>query len=336
MFAIARRLTASRIRLLCYHGGCLGDEREYNPKLFLSSQTLLERMTWMQEKGFAFIPLDKAVADARSRAGRARLAVAVTFDDGWYSTASELIPVLDRLGIPSTVYLCTSHYLEGWAVPSVTVRYLLWKSGLQAVCLHGLGAADGDYSLDTREQRDQSAHRITSAIEQMANTQDSMSAALEQLARCLNVSSDDLGLASRRFAYMNEEELRALPARGCSVELHGHLHRYPAGEPEAFRADLRACSDTIVAAGLPLPRHYCYPSGNFDSVASDVMAALGVVSGTTCLPGLIDEANPRQCHYLPRFLDGEDVTMLEFQAEMSGFTQLLRQAASLLGGSRRA
>jgi peptidoglycan/xylan/chitin deacetylase (PgdA/CDA1 family) len=336
MFALARRLTAARIRLLCYHGGNLGDEREYNPKLFCSSQTLTRRMAWMRKKGYTFTSLGQAVASAPSRAGRPALITAVTFDDGWYSTASEMIPVLDRLGIPSTLYLCTKHYLEGWAVPSVAVRYLLWKSGLAAVRLHGFGDADGDHPLRTPAQRNRSADQIVAAMEGVAHDHASMTAALERLAHLLQVPSAELGLASRRFAYINEEELQALPARGCTVELHGHVHHYPAGDPAAFRADLQTCSDTIVAAGLPAPRHYCYPSGNFDPAASDTLTRLGIASATTCSAGLIAEANPRQCHYLPRFLDGEDVTMLEFQAEMSGFSELLRQAVAVLRGRRAA
>lgn len=336
LFALARRLTASRIRLLCYHGGCLGDERNYNPKLFCSSQTLTERMTWLRKKGFAFRSLDQAVAAAGSSAGRAPLTTAITFDDGWYSTASEMVPVLARFGIPSTLYLCTKHYLEGWAVPSVAVRYLLWKSGLASFQLHGLGSADGQHLLSTPAQRNHSANQIVAAIEQLAHSQAKLTAALEQLTLCLKLQSADLDLASRRFAYMNEVELRALPAQGCTVELHGHVHHYPAGDTAAFRADLSTCRDTIVTAGLPSPRHYCYPSGNFDPAASDILESLGIVSATTCLAGMITEANPRQCHYLPRFLDGEDVTMLEFQAEMSGFSSLLRQAVGVLRGRQAA
>jgi peptidoglycan/xylan/chitin deacetylase (PgdA/CDA1 family) len=147
---------------------------------------------------------------------------------------------------------------------------------------------------------------------------------LEQLSSCLNLGPDQLALESRRFEYMNKQELLELPAQGCSIELHGHIHNYPSGNTEAFKKDLQQCSDTIVSAGLTSPVHYCYPSGNFDAAASAVLSAMGVCSATTCLPGLIRTPTPVQNHYLPRFLDGESISMLEFQAEMSGFTELVR------------
>lgn len=326
LFAAARRLTASKVRILCYHGGCLGDESQYNPKLFCSAATLARRMAWLQRKGFHLVTLDQAVAASRTAPGdRPGLTTAITFDDGWYSTASEMVPVLARMGIPSTLYLCTSHYLEGWAIASVTVRYLIWKSGLNKFQLTGFGLADGELDLSTPALRNQAANRIVAALEAMEPARAVRHAALEQLALCLQVSAADLALASRRFEYLNQQELLALPAQGCQIELHGHVHKYPAGQSDVFRDDLQRCSDTIEAAGLPRPNHYCYPSGDFDAAASATMATMNVVSATTCLPGLVTQASATECHYLPRFLDGESIEMIEFEAEMSGFYDLARR-----------
>lgn len=326
LFALSRVVTGTKVRILCYHGGCLGDESSYNPKLFCSAATLEQRMQWLKKKGFNLVTLTEAANRARELpTGRAPLTTAITFDDGWYSTASDLVPVLGKLGIPSTLYLCTSHFLEGWAIPSVSVRYLLWKSGLQRAQLTGFGpAADGELDLSTPALRNTAANKIVAAIDASPPSRESKHALLEQLASCLQVPSSALALASRRFEYMTQTELLALTQQGCEIELHGHIHHYPSGNVTAFKEDLQKCSDTIVAAGLPTPTHYCYPSGNFDGAASAALGSMGVVTGTTCLPGLVTRADATQSHYLPRFLDGESVAMLEFEAEMSGFTELVR------------
>jgi hypothetical protein len=327
MFALSRRLTGAKVRILCYHGGCLGDESSYNPKLFCSSATLARRMQWLKNKGFDLVTLTEATTRMRTLpAGRPRLTTAITFDDGWYSTASELVPVLGQMNIPSTLYLCTSHFVEGWSVPSVAVRYLIWKSGLQRAQLHGFGEGiDGDADLSTSSARNAVANALVAAIDRAPAERAAKHALLEQLAACLEVPSSALQLASRRFAYMNPSELLKLPAQQCEIELHGHIHHYPAGDIDRFTADLKVCRDTIVAAGLPTPTHYCYPSGNFDSAASAALEALQVSTATTCLPGLVTHATPTECHYLPRFLDGESVSTLEFEAEMSGFSDILRR-----------
>lgn len=326
LFALARILTRKRVRILCYHGGCIGDEYLYNPKLFCSAALLEARMGWLQRKGFALQPLEQAVAAARG-GPRPALSTAITFDDGWHSTASALVPVLARLGIPSTLYLCTRHFLEQGTVPSVAVHYLLWKTALPEARIAGCGdQLDGQWRLGDPAQRAELIERAVAALEASGVDKTLL---LGRLGAGLGVDPATFALASRRFDYMNREQLLALAAQGCTVELHGHVHHYPAGDPQAFRRDLQACRDAIVAQGLSAPRHYCYPSGNFDAAASVVLHEQGVVSATTCLPGLIGTVTPSQAHYLPRFLDGESITMLEFQAEMSGFSDCLR---ALRGG----
>ncbi len=326
VFKLFRRLTQSQLRILCYHGGAIGDESEYNGKLFFSKKTFEQRMKWLREKGFNVVTLDDAVKSAAGQRAAPPLATVITFDDGWYSTGSELLPVLDQLAMPSTLYLCTSHVLEGTPVADVAARYIIWKSQLTNATLQGYApAVDGQYDLAAAPEREQLGQKVAAWIEGFGSDKVAASEALEKFAKDMQVSSADLQLGSRRFQYMTGEELRALSARGCAIELHGHVHRYPKGDPAALKNDLRLCSDSIQGLGLPVPKHYCYPSGSFDADAPVALGELGVVSATTCIPGLISKAENDQAYFLPRFLDGRDVEMLEFEAEMSGFSEFLRR-----------
>lgn len=324
MFALARRLTASRLRILCYHGGRIGDEHRYNPKLFCSAEAFRARLDWLQRAGFRIVSLDQAVATPPDR--RAPLETVITFDDGWYSTGSTLLPLLAERGLPSTLYLCTQHFLEGWPVLNVSTRYILWKSPRKTIRIEGFGAGiDGDHDLSDAAARDKLVRAFVSGVAASATSRAQVCDALERLAACVGIDPASLELDSRRFEYMTAEELRAASADGCAIELHGHVHDYPRGDPERFRADLARCDEVIRDTGLPAPRHYCYPSGAYDAGAAAVLAERKVASATTCVPGLVDGAAAPDCYYLPRFLDGENIHPLEFQAELSGFSDFLRR-----------
>ncbi len=324
MFAIARRLTVSRLRVLCYHGGQAGDEHRFNPKLFCSTETFRTRLDWLERTGFNIVGLDQAVATPPSC--RRQLETVITFDDGWYTTGSTLLPLLAERRLPSTLYLCTQHFLEGWPVLNVTARYILWKAARKKVRVDGFGnGIDDEYDLDSPAAREQLARAFVDETAPKLDNRLAICAALERLALCLGVDSASLDLDSRRFEYMNPDELKAAAAAGCAIELHGHVHTYPRNEPERFRADLTRCDEVIRSMDLPKPRHYCYPSGAFDEAAAAVLAERQVASATTCLPGLVDSAAAPVCYYLPRFLDGENVHPLEFEAELSGFTEFLRR-----------
>lgn len=324
MFALARRLTASRLRILCYHGGRIGDEHRYNPKLFCSAETFRARLDWLQQAGFRIVSLDQAVATSPSR--RAPLETVITFDDGWYSTGSTLLPLLAERGLPSTLYLCTQHFLEGWPVLSVCTRYILWKSARTPLRVEGFGASvDGEYDLRNDAARDALIRTFIENVAATARNRAAVCRELERLAACAGIDPAALDLDSRRFDYMSREELHAAAASGCAIELHGHVHVYPSGDPERFRGDLAKCDEVIRGAGLPAPRHYCYPSGGHDAGAAAVLAECAVASATTCVPGLVDGAGAPECYYLPRFLDGESIHPLEFEAELSGFSDFLRR-----------
>ncbi|MFC5510932.1 polysaccharide deacetylase family protein [Massilia jejuensis] len=320
VFALTRMATRKYPRILCYHGGNLGDERLYNPKLFCTPEQLRQRLDWLRAKGFAPVTLDQIAAGGVPGHG---IPVAVTLDDGWYSSWHDLLPLLAEYGHRPALYLHTEAYEAGAPIVAVSLRYLLWKAGPVQVVVQGIApAVDGPVDLADAAQR----RRLCGAAEDWLAQQPRAQVAgcLERLGNALGVSPAQLDLASRRFSYMDVAELRAASAGGCSIELHGHVHEYVPGQDARNRANIEHCRAVIEAAGLPRAVHYCYPSGAFDAGAAAVMRAAGVATATTCVPGLVKLQDADARFFLPRFLDGGNVSMIEFEAEMSGVLQLLR------------
>ncbi len=325
LFALFRMITRSRIRVLCYHGGAIGDEFKYNRKLFISAETLHSRMQWLVDNKFNIISLGEATDLLNRTEDRPHLPTVITFDDGWYSTGSELLPVMARFSMPSTLYLCTKHYEEGWPVLDVVVGYIIWQFGEQHIRISGFeDALDGLYDTRNTDLRNKLCVRTVQWLSRIAHTRNEICTALEKFAACGGVSADTLALDSRRFEYMSRDMLFGLEVQGCEVELHGHIHRYPVGDSVELHQDLLRCGQIIEEIGLPAPKHYCYPSGKFDMTAVPVLRALDIKSATTCVPGMINSVSGDARFFLPRFLDGESISDLEFEAELSGFAPLFR------------
>jgi peptidoglycan/xylan/chitin deacetylase (PgdA/CDA1 family) len=326
LFAIAKHLTAMSPRILCYHGGSLGDEWQYNGLLFMRRTTFAKRIDWLERNGFKFISLDQAIGNPSSDRSNCP-SVVLTFDDGWYSTGRELLSLLAENNIPSVLYLSTNYFQEGHSIIPVALGYLLWKSEKREFQFNDIDV-DIDGTYDTRIPSER--NRLISAITHWASTKSSdkqeVTKLIEKVAAHLDVPIDTLALETRRFDYLNAEEISFFSKNGCAIELHGHLHHYPVGEPGKFEQDLDLCTKVIRELQLAKPKHYCYPGGVFDSAAAGILMRRGVISATTCLPGLMNFRRPSDNYYLPRFLDGEQIHMLEFEAEMSGFTALLRYA----------
>lgn len=114
------RPPATGVVVLIYHrvGGGSGTQVDLSPQAFD------EQMAWLAASG-RLVTLDAAVemlAGDRSAAadGTAPAAddpVVVTFDDGTADLADVATPILQRHGVPATVYLATRHVDEGVDFP---------------------------------------------------------------------------------------------------------------------------------------------------------------------------------------------------------------------------
>ena len=60
VFALCRRLTRSKLRILCYHGFAIGDQHEYNPMLYMKPRTFEARLKALQRLGYPVVSLQRS------------------------------------------------------------------------------------------------------------------------------------------------------------------------------------------------------------------------------------------------------------------------------------
>ena len=307
-----------QLLILCYHGISIEDEHEWAPGLYMSADTFAGRLDLLSRGGYSILPLDEAVR----RLGEGTLpsrSVAITFDDGNFDFYSRAWPLLRRHGVPCTVYLTTYYSEHDLPVFPVVVSYLLWRGRGRDVTFP-LGTA-GVVHLDLRSA--EGRRRAQDIL--VLHAQDEGMSATEKDALAGRVADavdeDYAELKRKRLLHiMRPDEVRELSAAGADVQLHTHRHRSPL-DREAYRAEIADNRERITALTGTVPRHFCYPSGvcmpQFESWLNDE----GVITATTCEPGLAAARTPRL--RLPRLLDHSDMTGLEYEAWLTGVGALL-------------
>ncbi len=299
--ALARHATGSRLRILCYHGLWLTPGPAFGNCLFMTPEKFAARMARLARSGLPVLPLGEAVE--RLEANRLpRAAVVITIDDGWASTHSHMLPVLERHRLPATLYATTWYSGRDLPVINVAVDYLI--------------AASGRAGMD----RNVVIRRIEALPE------GERLGALRDLGRGLGVG--EAWLEARQFHLMRPDELADAHDRGLDIQLHSHRHidvgariGRLAEEVEENRAFLAA------ATGARPAEHFCYPSGTFHPAAPALLAASGVRSATLVTEGLNPPgASP---YALRRFVDGQGVAPVEFDAYLSGTLHYLSTARSV-------
>lgn len=317
VFALSRWLTRRHLKILCYHGLALEDECAFRPKLFISPAAFASRLDTLARRGMCVLPLQDAVR--RLYAGTLPAnAVVITLDDGFHSVHRLAAPCLQRHGFAATVYV-TSYYVRH-AVPifRLVVQYMFWKTRQthlppQAWC--ALGAVD----LTKPAHKNQALWDCIRHGEGLAD-EAQRSHLCEALGVLLDTPYADI-VQSRKLQLMVPAELQALAQSGVDVQLHTHRHVFPMDQAQAQReiADNRAALQHWVAGALC---HFCYPSGLWSPRQWAWLDAMGVHSAVTCLPGLNGPRTPR--YALRRFLDGDNIHPLEFEAALSGLPDGLR------------
>ncbi len=333
LFALSRRLTKERLRILCYHGMSIDDEHRFRPKLFIDPAVFAKRMHWLRARGVRVVHLGEAVEGLKT--GEPVVpGVAITIDDGWFGTYRHGLAILSEHNLPATVYVTTYYAEKATAVFNVLIPYLFWKSGAERIDLSAVDAQlSGVFRLNDPEERD-------AAIEALIRYGDGeLPAEARQtlaLATAQALGLDSHAIASARImGLMTLEEVRNAAGKGFDIQLHTHRHRFPHHDEAQIEREItdnrRVLSDCVTSELV----HFCYPSGVYDAKVFPCMQRLGIRTATTCVGGL----NDRGTHPLAlrRLMDGSDVTQIEFEALISGFYDMLRDAQTLLrsGGTRR-
>jgi peptidoglycan/xylan/chitin deacetylase (PgdA/CDA1 family) len=261
----------------------------------MRSATFRRRLELLKKWRMNVVPLDEVVKTLPEDR-QADHSVVLTLDDGWYSTL-KAAEILKEFGLPSTVYVSTYYAKKQVAVFNVLLRYLFWKSG-----------------------KDDS-------VECMRIMEEAIPLDLAAQARLLKATAKRLGIDpgpvenTRMFHFMTDDEMRSLREFGMDVQLHTHRHRFPMDQAQATAeiSDNRKALEAV----RPGPYvHFCFPSGIFQDSQLPWLAAAGIRSATTTRSGF---NSPRTSLLkLDRFLDGDRLGELEFEAEICGVFELFR------------
>ncbi len=312
-FAASARSSRRRnsLLILCYHGISLRDEHAWEPSLYLSAASFRHRLQALRATRIEVLPLEEGLSRLHTGTLPPRAAV-ITFDDGFYDFYKLALPLLREFALPATLYLST-HYC-GYRLPifNLVIPYLLWKSGLATVDWEEAGLPLTP--VGTYLER----LRATQTLSQFAASRQLDTRGQDDLARrfagYLGIDYDDL-IQARLFQLVTPEEAALTYRAGVDIQLHTHRHRTPR-DHALFIREIRDNRDRIRDFTGHDAFHFCYPSGDYAAEFLPWLRELGVRSATTCETGLASARS--EPLLLPRVLDGEQVTPVEFEAWLCG------------------
>ncbi|MET0373753.1 MAG: polysaccharide deacetylase family protein, partial [Rhizorhabdus sp.] len=219
--SLARRLTGRSLRILGYHGLWIGEGRPYGNTLFMPVDLFAQRMRWLARSGYPVLDLPEA-AERLAKGTLPRGATVITIDDGWRSIHSHMLPILEELGLPSTLYAATYYVERQTVVTNIAIACAVDRTTLASADLSDmLPGLDGPLAFDGIPARNAALHALNRAVDALPTAGERAAAAFA-IGDRLGVPLEPFG---DQFTYMSPEELADAQFRGMRVELHTHRHR---------------------------------------------------------------------------------------------------------------
>jgi hypothetical protein len=204
----------------------------------------------------------------------------------------------------------------------LAMQYMFWKTNKYQIDLSDLKipSVNRPFSRNNQEEGERMMWNVIEYGETQCSEEQRI-VMLEQVGKLLEVDYHEID-RNRLFHVMTPGEIQAMVQHGIDIQLHTHRHQFPVDQKLVHReiADNRAILEPLVGKSL---HHFCYPSGIWSEDHWPFLKAEEIWSATTCDPGLNDRKTPRLA--LNRFLDGENISQIDFEAEMSGYKEVLRR-----------
>jgi hypothetical protein len=196
---------------------------------------------------------------------------------------------------------------------------MLWKGRSSVIDAGSLFGRAVSFDLRAPEGRSEALGLMRACADSLDLDGVQRDAISRQLAHLLGFDYQQF-YSKRIIQILRPDEVKAVASSSVSVELHTHHHR-TAKDRETYIGELQENRRQINGILGTNPSHFCYPSGNHKPEHLPWLREAGVVSATTCVPGIVSAStNPL---LLPRLVDTSALSDVEFEGWLAGFGALL-------------
>jgi peptidoglycan/xylan/chitin deacetylase (PgdA/CDA1 family) len=310
--ALARRRQRRRLLILTYHGLRNG-AAPIGTSWSLLPLVEFERQVDYLARHYHIADIDDAVEKLRA-GDLVEPTACLTFDDGYRNNRAYALPVLERYGVPATIYLATGMIGTRRLLWTIELDLALQQTSRTELDLRFLGL--GRVPLTGERHRAAVARSIIGVLKSVspARRDDCMTTLRGQL-ECEAPRHGDV------YDFMTWDDVSAMERSGL-VRFGAHTvnHEIVARLDDAALA--REIGDSISAVRERTHKPsatFAYPNGtraDFDARAMELLRHVGSTGAVTTIEGLNDQHT--DAFELRRFNVGSDMTLAEFQLLTAG------------------
>lgn len=254
------------------------------PGMIATPEALDMHVNLLKRLGAEFVSLDTWLNDQREHKTLPRLAVAVTFDDGWQDNYEHAFPVLQKHKVPATIFLVSKRINTPWQFWPEQVLDLLINHSHRLdheamQWLHPYLAEKPDGSKPSSPYTISQADLVINRVKALDDQ--SIEANLERTWKTLPALNHE-NVRSR--ALLDKQELDTMLASGL-VSFGAHTRHHYRLNHLANSADLKSeivgSGDDLKELGLKPVSIFCYPNGDITGEGEQLVQEYFTAACTT-------------------------------------------------------
>jgi peptidoglycan/xylan/chitin deacetylase (PgdA/CDA1 family) len=288
------------------------------PGMIATPEALDMHISLLKRLGAEFVSLDNWLDAQRQNKTLPRLAVAVTFDDGWQDNYEHAFPVLKKHKVPATIFLVSKRINTPWQFWPEQVLDLLINHThhLDHEALQWLHPYLGDRPARKNNSSPYTILEADSVINRLKALDDhTIEANLEQSRTALPALSQQ-NVNTRPL--LNKQELDTMLASGLvtfGAHTRHHYRLNHLASPSDLESEIAGSHKDLEELGLKPVNIFCYPNGDITGKGEQLVQSHFTAACTTERGWNKKPSNP---FFLRRFNfhDGNGSTPLSFLATL--------------------
>lgn len=288
------------------------------PGMIATPEALDMHISMLNRLGAEFVSLDTWLDAQHENQVLPRLAVAVTFDDGWQDNYEHAFPVLKKHNVPATIFLVSQRINTPWQFwPEQVLELLINHTHhLDHEALQWLRPYLGDMPTSTNSSSPYTVLQADSVINRLKELDDhTIETHLEQTRTALpaliqaNVNARPL---------LNKQELETMLKSGLvtfGAHTRHHYRLNHLANPSDLQNEIAGSRRDLEELGLQPVNVFCYPNGDITGKGEQLVQGYFTAACTTERGWNKTPSNPFGLRRF-NFHDGNGSTPLSFLATL--------------------
>jgi peptidoglycan/xylan/chitin deacetylase (PgdA/CDA1 family) len=288
------------------------------PGMIATPEALDMHISVLKRLGAEFVSLDTWLKAQRENKVLPRLAVAVTFDDGWQDNYEHAFPVLKKYNVPATIFLVSKRINTSWQFWPEQLLDLLINHGhhLDHEALQWLCPYLGDTAESTKRSTPYTILQADSVINNVKALGDhTIETNLEQARNALP-ELNQTNQSARPL--LNRQELDTMLASGLvtfGTHTRHHYRLNHLANPSDLENEIVGSHEDLKELGLKPVSIFCYPNGDITGKGEQLVKEHFTAACTTERGWNKTLSNPFGLRRF-NFHDGNGSTPLSFLAAL--------------------